>query len=200
MIKHKCWFNKMVSLSVCHEENTRNIFISACYELLPYSDSFKRMLTITLSVSEKYWHCSLHLTTIYVPVSWPSAYQHIHLCICLVFSYNYHHELKILEAVTTRLSNRFVVPVSHSLIEHGRQAIHTGVQSGGGAEVSLHSAPLQRLQGPVGLADPAGYLLRCCHRPLQCQLHAARWLCHGCTLHHRQWHSSGDAFYHRWVV
>lgn len=51
--------------------------------------------------------------------------------------------------------------------DDGGQAFSTRVQGGGGAEVALHPAPLQRIQGAVGLAHPAGYLLRGRHRTLQ---------------------------------
>ena len=40
------------------------------------------------------------------------------------------------------------------------EAFPPRVQGGGGEEVPLHPAPLQRLQGSVGLANPAGHLLR----------------------------------------
>ena len=50
------------------------------------------------------------------------------------------------------------------------EALSPRVQGGSGAEVPLHPPPLQRIQGPVGLADPPGYLLRGGHRALQCLL------------------------------
>ena len=47
------------------------------------------------------------------------------------------------------------------------EALSPGIQGGRREEVPLHPAPLQRLQGPVGLADPAGHLLRGGHRAVR---------------------------------
>lgn len=48
------------------------------------------------------------------------------------------------------------------------------IQGGGHPEVALHPSSLRHLQGRVGLADPAGYLLCGHHRALQCLLYCCR--------------------------
>ena len=107
-----------------------------------------------------------------------------------------------------------VLPQQRSQDVHGRcsvllclservsETVPARVQGGCGEEVTLHPAALQHLQGCVGLADPAGHLLRgrgCALWYLLCQ---SRWRQRlslaGQPQHYWQRHCSGDALHNRY--
>ena len=133
------------------------------------------------------WCLPLYLLTL-LQIQVAKQIQTIPLYMCPGACCSFHSNVRFKDA--------FLAPCP--LAEHDQQAFNPGVQGGSGAEVPLHPAPLQCVQSPVGLAHPAGDLLRGCHRALQRQLHALRRYGHGRALHHRERHRGGNALHHRW--
>lgn len=90
------------------------------------------------------------------------------------------------------------------LSERVPEAVAARVQGGGREEVTFHPAPLQHLQGHVGLADPAGHLLRGHHRAVQRLLHCrgdpGRRPLSSTQPSQRQRYPGGDTLHHRYVL